>query len=196
MPMGSKSGVGRSGIAGPGARHGAGRMEASAGKARRYVHRDRDARPWRRTRQAQANTGSVFPPLSNAPETLSAESVGYGSGRVRHTVREFAALEPPYIPSHPAPDVRDQFKFPEEFPEGPYGLRPERPMMEANGRWHRGQRSISGEADSFTFETYRYDLDYDPVVGSVGDEPPPKAARKVPGEAPSDAGQRLTGDPR
>lgn len=153
-------------------------------------HRERDARPWRRTRDGE----SLADPGGAVPSHERSGSHARTGGIVR-TAADLATLEPPHVPVVPAADVRDRYKFPEEFPEGPYGMLPDRPVGEANGRSHRGQRAISNEADQFAFEEYRYDLDYDPVVGSRGDKLPESEARKIPDEAAPDVGVPTREDP-
>ena len=94
------------------------------------------------------------------------------------------ALTPPHLAARSVQDVRNRFKFPEEFPEGAYGSPDRGPVGTANGRWHVGQRSLSSEADPFAFETYRYDLGDALGVGARADGPRKGRA----GEPDPDAG--------
>lgn len=168
-------------------------------------HRDHDPRLWRRTRGnagaarvgAQAPAPSLGPdpkPEPQRPGSHVTPVIGarHPSEEARSAM-DLAVLEPPWMPDVTPPDVRDRYKFPEEFPEGPYGMRPDPQVKHANGTWHRGQRAVSSQADTFSFDVYRYDLDYDPVVGSRGDRLPANEAAKVPFEAAPDVGEPTAG---
>lgn len=176
-------------IAGFGVGGAAGREGTGARDVRTGGRVPRDPRPWRRTRRVSGEAGTVH-----------ASAQGQVTPSLGSVYREEAmsALEPPHMPARPSQDVRLRFKFPEEFPEGAYGSPDSTPVETANGRWHVGQRSLSSEADQFAFEIYRYDLDYDPVVGTRGDWPPKLIAseRSVADKPNAGAGSDDGGRPR
>jgi hypothetical protein len=124
----------------------------------------RDPRSWRRSRMTESATAA--------------------------TRADVADMEMPRVVAV-ADDPRDRYAFPQEFPDGPYGMAEDAPPHEHS--LGGGQRAIGREADQFPYSAYPYDRDYGAVTGTVAPEPPPtegaEAASALPpasGDEPSD----------
>ncbi len=108
----------------------------------------RDPRPWRRAR-AQTNATAA-------------------------TRADLAEMRMPHYAAKAPDDPPVRYSFPEEFPDGPYGMAPDAPP--AGRDLGLGQRATGHEADQFAFTPYPHDRDYGPITGSVADGPPSDAA--------------------
>lgn len=129
----------------------------------------RDPRTWRRTRQGRGTplglgdfeaAGELAAPAKRAAADKAAAELA-AQNRTGDATRR---------PGDAALDSRDRYLFPEEFPEGPYGMNPDN--VPDTHRFAKGQTALGRAAEGLDIEAYRYDQDYGPVTGTVADEPP------------------------